>query len=106
MPSGHLGQHSFRLWEPESHLHGAVQLDSSGQRSAGLGAASSLGIQLPETQVAVRLERAHTEGLGQGQGLLVVGCGQHGIGRVGVGRDGAKLVQRERLDPALLPLPG
>ena len=51
-------------------------------------------------------ERAHAEFLGQGQGLLVVGFGLRDIGRVGVGMDDAKLVQRERLVPAFLLLPG
>ena len=52
------------------------------------------------------MERAHAEFLGQGQGLLVVGFGLRGIGGVGVGMDDAKLVQRERLVPAFLLLPG
>ena len=56
--------------------------------------------------VAVGLERAHAQLLGQGQGLLVVGFGLRGIGGVGVGMDGAKLVQRVRLVPAFLLLPG
>ena len=51
-------------------------------------------------------KRAHAECLGQGQGLLVVGFGLLGIGGVGVGLDDAKLVQRERLVPAFLLLPG
>ena len=51
-------------------------------------------------------ERAHAQFLGQGQGLLVVGFGLRDIGGVGVGMDDAKLVQRERLVPAFLLLPG
>ena len=51
-------------------------------------------------------ERAHAQFLGQGQGLLVVGFGLRDIGGVGVGLDDAKLVQRERLVPAFLVLPG
>ena len=43
---------------------------------------------------------------GQGQGLLVVGFGLRDIGGIGVGMDDAKLVQRERLVPAFLLLPG
>jgi hypothetical protein len=38
--------------------------------------------------------------------LLVVGFGLRDIRRVGVGLDNAKLVQRERLVPAFLELPG
>ena len=56
--------------------------------------------------VAVRLERAHAQCLGQGQSLLVVGFGLRGIGGIGVGMDNAKLVQRERLVTAFLLLPG
>jgi hypothetical protein len=40
----------------------------------------------------VGLERALAEFLGQGKGLLVVGFGLHGIGRVGVGMEDTKLV--------------
>jgi hypothetical protein len=42
------------------------------------------------------LEWAHAEFLSQGEGLLVVGFGLHGIGGVGVGLDNAKLVQCAR----------
>ena len=56
--------------------------------------------------MAVGHERAHAEFLGQGQGLLVVGFGLRDIRRVGVGMDNAKLVQRTRLVPACLLLPG
>jgi hypothetical protein len=56
--------------------------------------------------VAVGHERAHAELLGQGQGLLVVGFGRRDIWGIGVGMDGAKLVQRNRLVPAFLLLPG
>ena len=41
-----------------------------------------------------------------GPGLLVVGFGRRDIGGIGVGMDDAKLVQRERLVPAFLALPG
>jgi hypothetical protein len=54
----------------------------------------------------VGLERAHAQLFGQGEGLLVVGFSLRGIGRVGVGIDNAKLVQREGLVPACLLLPG
>jgi hypothetical protein len=51
-------------------------------------------------------KRAHTQLLGQGQGLLVVDFGRHGIGGIGVGMDNTELVQRQRLVPAFLLLPG
>ena len=81
-------------------------VDGGGQRGAGLLPLAGRGIQRAEAAVAVGLERAHAEFLGQGQGLLVVGFGLRGIGGIGVGMDDAKLVQRERLVPAFLVLPG
>jgi hypothetical protein len=52
----------------------------------------------------VCLQRAHAEGVGQGEDLEVVGCGLRGIRGIGVGLDGAELVQRQRLVPAVLLL--
>ena len=92
--SRHLCQCRFSLRQPERHLHGAVELDGGGQGGAGLLPLAGLRIQGAEATVAVRLEWAHTEFVGQGQGLLVVGFGLRDIGRVGVGMDGAELVQR------------
>ena len=43
---------------------------------AGLLLLAGRGIQHAEAAVAVRLERAHAEFLGQGEGLVVVGCGR------------------------------
>ena len=51
-------------------------------------------------------ERTHTEVRGQGEGLLVMRFGLCGIRGTGVGIDNAKLVQRQRLVPACLLLPG
>jgi hypothetical protein len=50
-------------------------------------------------------ERAHAELVGESEGLPVVGFSLRGIGRVGVGLDDAKLVQRVRLLAAFLLLP-
>ena len=72
----------------------------------GPAPAGRSGIQCAKTAVAVGLERAHAQLLGQGEGLLVVGFGLRGIGGIGVSIDGAKLVQRERLVPPVLELPG
>ena len=83
-----------------------VHLDGRGQLSLGLLPLAGLGIQGTKAKVAVGLERAHAEFVGQGQGLLVVGFGLRGIGGIGVGVDNAKLVQRMRLVPACLVLPG
>jgi hypothetical protein len=56
--------------------------------------------------VAVGLERAQGELLGQGEGLLVMGFGLRDVGGSRVGLDDAQLVQRQRLIPACLLLPG
>jgi hypothetical protein len=63
-------------------------------------------VELAEAEVAVSDEWAHAEFVGQSEGLVVVGCSLLGIGGIGVGLDDAKLVQRERLVPAFLELPG
>jgi hypothetical protein len=52
------------------------------------------------------LERAHAQGLGQRQGLLIGGFGLCDRGGIGVGLDDTKLVQRARLVPACLLLSG
>ena len=56
--------------------------------------------------MAVGLSGRMPSSVGQGQGLLVVDFGLLDVGRGGVGIDGAKLVQRERLVPACLVLSG
>ena len=78
----------------------AVRAARAWSRSAGLA------VQPAQSVVAVGHEWTHAEFVGQGQGLLVVGFGLRGIGGIGVGMDDAKLVQRERLVPAFLLLPG
>src|SRR5262245_59607262 len=64
-----LRQCGFRLREPEMHLHGMVQRDGSGQRSARLLPLACPGVQRAEAEVTVRLKRPHAEFLGQGEGL-------------------------------------
>ena len=102
----HLRQRGLGLGQPEGHVHGAVQVDGHGQGGAGLLPLAGGGVQGAQPEVAVGHERAHAEFVGQGQGLLVVGFGLRGVGGIGVGLDGAKLVQRVRLASALLLLPG
>jgi hypothetical protein len=51
----------LRLGQPEGHVHGVEQLDSSGQFGAGLLRPSHLEMQLPEAEVAVGYQRAHAE---------------------------------------------
>src|SRR5262249_24061596 len=67
---------------------------------------ASHGVQGTEATVAVGLERAHAELIGQGQGLLIVGFGLRDLGECGVGMDNAKLVQRARLVGTLFVLSG
>jgi hypothetical protein len=90
----HLRQRRFGLGQPEGHVHSAVEVDGGGQGDAGLRSTAGLVVQPAQPVVTVGLERAHAQFLGQGQGLLVVGFGRRDIGRVGVGMDNAKLVQR------------
>ena len=52
-----------------------VQRDGRGQCGAGLLWPSGLGIQCAEAAVAVRLERAHAQLVGQGEGVPVMGLG-------------------------------
>ena len=71
----HLRQRCLCLREPESHVHRAVKGNSGGQGHAGLLRLTGLGVQYAEAAVAVGLERAHPQLLGQGEGLLVVRFG-------------------------------
>jgi hypothetical protein len=68
----HLRQRLPRLRQPESHLHGAVQRDGSRQRGADLLPLARRGLQHAEAAVAVGLEWAQAEILGEGKGLTVV----------------------------------
>jgi hypothetical protein len=70
------------LWQPQGHVHGAIHLDRFRQFSLGLLSLSGGGIEGAETQVAMRLERAHAQFLGQRQGSLVVGFGLQNLWRV------------------------
>ena len=70
-----LRQRRFRGGEPEGHVHGAVHLDSAGERRAGQCSTACLAVQRAETAVTVRLQWAHAEFLGQGEGVLIVGLG-------------------------------
>src|SRR5215510_3096398 len=68
----HLCQCRLGLREPEGHVHRLVHLNSRRQLSAGLLRLASLCIQPAEPPVAVGLERAHAEVVGQGEGLAVI----------------------------------
>ena len=77
-----LRQCGLRLREPERHFHSTIQFDGGGEFWAGLLPLAGCGIQRTETTLAVGLEWAHAEFLGQSQGLSVVGfslCGVRGL---------------------------
>ena len=63
-------------------------------------------VQYPQAAVAVRLQRAHAQRLGQGQGLTVGGCGQLGLRGLAVRVDLAEEPQRSDLVAAELVLAG
>ena len=66
MSTFHLRQCRLRLWEPERHRHGMVQIDSSGELSPSLLAGR--GIQHAEAAMTMGLEPAHAERVGEGYG--------------------------------------
>src|SRR3989442_8006330 len=61
----HLRQRCLGLGQPEGHVHGVVQRDSGRQLGAGQLSLAGRGIQRAQAEVAVGLERAHTEFVGQ-----------------------------------------
>jgi len=84
----------------------AIHLNGRGQFGTGLLYLSGLEIQGAKATMAVSLEGAHAQFLGQSKGLAVVSFSLCNIGEVGVGLDDTKLVQRMRLVAAFLELPG
>ena len=80
MPVGGLGR-------PEGHLPGVVQGEGGQQFGAGLRLLSNLAIEYSEAAAAVGHERAHTELVGRGEGLTVVGCVLLARRRIAMHRD-------------------
>ena len=83
-PRRNFATHPFRLrqrllrWrQPERHVHRTVDRNSGRESSASLLPLADCGIQRPEAAVAVRLERAHPQLVGQREGLAE----RDGIGR-------------------------
>src|SRR5262245_36933840 len=70
-----LRQHCLHLRQPEGHGHGLVEVARRAQLRARLRPLAEPGIERAQAAVAVRLERAHAEFLGHGEGLVVVGYG-------------------------------
>src|SRR5262245_62125707 len=83
----HLSQCGLCLREPEGHPHSAVHVDSRGQRHARLIQPLYLAVQRTKTAVAVGLERAHTQLLGECKGLPVIGFSLWGLRRRVLGCD-------------------
>jgi hypothetical protein len=102
----HLRQRRFRLGQPERHFPRPVQLDGGGQLGVGLSAASDLSIERPEAEVAVGLERAHAQLLGQGEGLAEVIAGLIALRRFAPRRNLAKKAQGICLVAAFLVCTG
>ena len=86
----HLRQCRLRLGQPEGHVHGAAQVNGARQFSTGLLRLVDLGVQHTKAEVAMGLERAHAELIGQGQGLAVVGFGQPALRRLAPRRNVAE----------------
>jgi len=70
-----LRQYRLCLGQPEGHVHRPVQVDGGAQCRTSLLLLAGHGIHCPEATAAVRLEWAHTEFFGQGEGLVVGGHG-------------------------------
>ena len=79
-----------------------VHLDSRGQRGTSLLPLAGRGIQRAQATVAVGLERAHAELLGQGEGLAVVIFGLIAVRRLTPRRHVAEEAQGIRLVAAFL----
>jgi len=97
-----LRQRRFRCGEPEGHTHGTVQLDGGGEHGVGQCSTAYLAVQCAETQVTVRLQWAHAEFLGQGEGGLIVGLGLRDLRRLAPCCDVAEQAQGIRLVASFL----
>jgi hypothetical protein len=95
-----LRQRRLCLWEPQYHRHGAIHLDGCGQCCPGLLALAGGGVEGAEPQVAMRLQRTHPQGLGQG--LAVMGGGLRDLRRLAPCRNVAEEAQGIRLTATLL----
>jgi hypothetical protein len=113
-PLFHLRQRGLDLRQPERHVHGAVEVHGSGQSRVSLLPPVELRIQHAETTMAVGLERAHADRLGQGEGLAVVALGRLDLRGAAVRGDVAEEPQGIRLialplitaASGLVPFPG
>src|SRR5262245_41728945 len=102
----HLRQRRLRLRQPEGHLHGVVQRDSSRKLGAGLLWPAAPCIQRTEATVAVSLQWAHAKLLGQGEGMAIVGGGLFDLRRLALGGNVTKETQGPCLVAPFLVSPG
>ncbi len=102
----HMRQRRCRCGEPEGHVHGTVQLDGGGERGAGQCSTACPAVQRAETAVTVRLQRAHAEFPGQGEGVLIVGLGRLDLRRLAPCCDVAEKAQGIRLVTTFLAFTG
>jgi hypothetical protein len=76
-----------RLGEPKGHVHGTVEVDCRGELSVCLLRLACPGMQHSQAKMAVGLERAHAECLGEGEGLAVIAFGWLDLQRILPRRD-------------------
>ena len=94
------------LRQPEGHVHRTIQLNARAERGTRLLPLAGRGIQCTQATMAVRLERAHAQFLGQGEGLLVGGVGLFNLWRLVTRRNVAEEAQGIRLVAAFLMFAG
>src|SRR5262249_19067712 len=100
----HPRQHCLGLGQPERHLHGLIEVDRRRQRGTGLLPMAGHGGQHAEALVAVGLERAHAQLLGQGEGLAVMGSGPLALRGIAMRGNVAEETHGVRLVAAFLVL--
>jgi hypothetical protein len=74
--AGYPRQRLLCLRQPEGHLHVAIQVDGGSQGGTRLLPLANPGVQYAKAALAVRLERAHAQFLGQGESLRIVRGGR------------------------------
>src|SRR5262245_10732182 len=102
----HLRQRYLGLREPQGHPHGTVQVDGSGQGSAGLLPLAGGGIQRAQAAVAVGQERTHAQLFGQRYSLLIGGHGGFDLQGSALRSDLAEQPQGPRLMALMMAVTG
>src|SRR6266849_3300596 len=89
--------HLLPLLQPEAHAHFAVHRRRSSEKLMRLLALAGAPVELGEAKMAVRLERAHAELLGEGRALAVLGGGLVDLAAIAMRRELAEETVRMRL---------